>query len=114
MRFALLDLDDLVELGLRVSFTALHFAFDQFVIWRVDVLIERRRNLFHFKWREESVVDTFLKRINVYRLAEIFVGINIIVALGRCGKAKLHGRREVVENIAPIAFVVGSAAMAFV
>ena len=35
------DLDDLVEVFFRIALPDLHFAFDNHVVWRVDVLVER-------------------------------------------------------------------------
>ena len=84
------------------------------VVRRVDVLVERRRNLLHLERREEAVVDAFLERVDVDRLAEIGVGVHVVLALGRGGEAELHGGSEVFEDAAPVAFVVCAAAMALV
>ena len=114
MRFALLDLDDLVEVGFRVALPGFDLALDQRVVGRVDVLVERRRDLLHLERREEAVVDAVLERVDVDRLAEVGVGVHVVLALGRGGEAELHGGREVVEDAAPVAFVVRAAAMALV
>jgi hypothetical protein len=50
----------------------------------------------------------------IHRLAEVGVGVHVVLALGRGGQAQLHGRREVVEDAAPVALVVGAAAVALV
>ena len=114
VRFAFLDLDDLVEVGFRVALAGLDLALDQLVVGRVDILVERRGNLLHLERRQEAVVDAVLERIDVDRLAEILVGVHVVLALGRGGQAELHGGGEVVEDAAPVAFVVGAAAMALV
>ena len=49
-----------------------------------------------------------------HRLAEVGVGVHVVLAFRRGGQSKLHCRGEVVENCSPSAFVVGSAAVAFV
>ena len=49
VRLALLDLDDLVEVGFRVALAGLDLALDQLVVGRVDVLVERRGNLLHLE-----------------------------------------------------------------
>ena len=114
VRFALLDLDDLVEVGLRVALARLDLALDHCVVGRVDVLVERRGDLLHLERRQEAVVDAVLERVDVDRLAEVGVGVDVVLALGRGGQAELHGGREVVEDAAPVAFVVRAAAMALV
>ena len=114
VRFALLDLDDLVEVFLFVAFAGLDFAFNQLVVGRVDVLVERGLNLLHLERRQEAVVDAVLERVNVDRLAKILVGVDVVLALGRGGQTELHGRCEVFEDAAPSAFVLGTATMAFV
>ena len=54
----------LLKSGFRVALAGFDFAFDQFVVRRVDVLIERRGNLLHLEGREEPVVDAFFERID--------------------------------------------------
>ena len=68
----------------------------------------------HLERRQKAVVDAVLERIDKHRLAEIGVGIDVVLAFGRGGQAELHGRGEVFQNAAPVAFVVRAAAMAFV
>src|SRR3989339_847260 len=58
--FPFLDLDDLVEIGFRVALPGFDLALDQPVVWRIDILVERRGNLLHLERREEPVVDAFL------------------------------------------------------
>ena len=114
VRLALLDLDDLVEVGFRVALAGFDLALDQLVVGRVDVLVERGGDLLHLERRQEAVVDAFLERVDVDRLAEVGVGVDVVLALGRGGQAELHGRREVLQDAAPVALVVGAAAMALV
>ena len=114
VRFAFLDLDDLVEVGFLVALARLDLALDHCVIGRVDVLVERGGDLLHPERREEAVVDAFLERVDEDRLAEVGVGVHVVLALGRGGQAKLHGRGEVVQDAAPVALVVGAAAVALV
>jgi len=96
--FALLDLDDLVEVRFVVEFAGLDFTLHYVVVRRIDVVIQRSLNLLHLERREETVVDAVLERVDIDRLAEIGVGVHVILALGRGGEAELHGRGEVIEN----------------
>ena len=84
------------------------------VVRRIDIFVERRRDLLHLERRQEAVVDAFLERVDVHRLAEIGVGVDVVFALRRGGQAELHRRRKVFEDVAPVAFVVRAAAMALV
>lgn len=62
MGFALADFNDAIEVTLLVQPASLDLAFDQVIVRRENILVERRRDLFHLKWREESIVDAVLKR----------------------------------------------------
>ena len=91
VRFAFLDLDDLVEVGFRVALPGFDLALDQRVVGRIDILVERRGDLLHLERRQEAVVDAVLERVDVDRLAEVGVGVHVVLALGRGGEAELHG-----------------------
>ncbi len=114
VRFALFDLDDLVEVGFRVSFPDFNVALHDLVIRRIDILVKRRRNLPDAEWREETIIDALLERVDIDRLAEVSIRVHVVLALGCCRQAELNGGSEVFENVAPRAFVVRSAAMALV
>jgi hypothetical protein len=53
----------------------LNLAFDQLVVRRVGVLIQRRGDLLNPEGRQEAVVDAFLERVDVDRIAEVGIGI---------------------------------------
>ena len=74
----------------------------------------RGGELLHLERREKAVVDALLQRINVNGIAEIPVGIDVVGAPRRGGHAELHRGREIFENSAPVAFVVGTAAMTLI
>ena len=84
------------------------------VIRRIDILVERRGDLFHLERSQEPVIDTVLERVDVNRLAEVGVGVDIILALGRRGETQLHRRSEIFEDAAPIALIIRTAAMALI
>ena len=63
---------------------------------------------------EEAVVDAFFEGVDEDGVAEVFVGVGVVLALGGGGEAELDGRGEVFEDAAPRAFVLGAAAMTFV
>ena len=87
----LLDLDNPVEVVLHVAFALFHLSIVHFVVIRPYVFVDRSGDLVHAEGREKAVVDTFLERIHVDRLAEVVVGVRIVVSLGRGGQAQLHG-----------------------
>ena len=109
-----LDLDDLVEVVFGVALAAFDFAFHHLVIRRVLVLVERGGDLLYAERGEIAVVDAVFERVDVNRLAEVGVGVGVLLALGGGGQAELHGGGEVVHDAAPVAFIVGPAAMALV
>src|ERR1035437_1063081 len=57
VRLTFLDLNDLVEIGLRIELSALNLPLHNLVIWRVHELVEGRGNLLETERREESIVD---------------------------------------------------------
>ena len=114
VRFALLDLDDLVEVGFRIALPGFDFALHNLVIRRVDILVERCGNLLYAERREEAVIDALLERVDVDRLAEIGVGVRVLLALRRRGEPELNGGSKVIHDAAPIAFIICPAAMALV
>lgn len=81
---------------------------------QIDILIQPGGNLLHLERREKPVIDALLEGIDIDRLPEVAAGIHVVRALGRGGEAQLNDRGEVVQDPAPVAFVVGTAAMAFV
>jgi hypothetical protein len=92
VRFAFLDLYDLVEIGFRITLSGFNFALHYSVIRRIDILVQRRGNLFYAKRRQEAVVDALLQRVDVDRLAEVGVGVRILgVSASRLARAE---RRE--------------------
>jgi hypothetical protein len=56
VRLTLLDLNDLIEVGLRVALTSLDFPFDQLVVGGIDVFVERRGNLLDPERRQKAVI----------------------------------------------------------
>ena len=114
VRLPLLDLDDPVEILFFVALAGLDLTLHHRVGGGVDVLIQRRGNLAHLERSQEAVVDAVLERVDEYRLAEVAVGVHIVLALGRGREAELHCRGEVVHDAAPVALVVRAAAMALV
>ena len=112
--FALLDLDDAVEVRLRVPLTLLDLAFNHRVVRRIHILVQGGLDLLDLKGRQETIVDAVFERVNIDRVTEVAVGVHVLTSLGRGGQAELHGRLEIFQDAAPIAFVVGATAMAFI
>lgn len=108
------DFDNSIEFGFRVASPFLDFAFNDLVIGRVHVVVQRRGDLLHLERREIAIVDAFLQRVDISRFAEIGVGIGIDLALRRCRQSELQCRRKIFEDRAPCAFVTRAATMAFV
>ena len=68
----------------------------------------------HAVGREEAVVDALPQAVRVDRVAEVAVGVAVVVAQRRGGHAELVGGLEVLEDLAPVALVAGAAAVALV
>ena len=63
---------------------------------------------------EEAVVDALAQAVGVDRVAEVVVGVAVVLAQRRRGHADLEGGLEVFEDLAPVALVAGAAAVALV
>ena len=61
-----------------------------------------------------SLSEYVLERIDEHRLAKIGVSVDIVLTFRRRGEPQLDRRGEVVQDAAPVPFVVSAAAMAFV
>ncbi len=68
----------------------------------------------HAVRREEAVVDALPQAVFVDRIAEIAVGVAVVLAQRRGRHAELVGRLEVFEDLAPGAVIARAAAMALV
>ena len=112
--FALLDLDDAVEVGFLVNLAGFNFAFNDGIVRGVGVFIQRGFDAADFEGRQKTVVDAFLQRIDIDRIAEVFVSVGVFLAFGRGGQTELHGGREIFHDGAPVAFVVGAAAVTLI
>ena len=66
------------------------------------------------KRRQKAIVDAVLERVDKHWLAKVGVGVHVVAALGRGGQAQLHGGREVIQNAAPVALVIGPAPVTLV
>ena len=111
---AFLDLEDAVEIRLFVTLAGLDLALHHGVVGCINIFVERGGDLLQAKWRQKSIIDAVLERVNIDRIAEVGVGVHIVLAPWRGGETELHGGRKVVENATPVALVVRSAAMALV
>src|ERR1035437_7099701 len=63
---------------------------------------------------EEAVVNALPQTVSVNRVAEIKVGVAVLVAQRRGRHAELIRRLEIFKNLAPVGTVLGAAAMALV
>ena len=63
---------------------------------------------------EEAVVNALLETVGVNGVAEVEVGVAVFVTQGGSGHAKLVGRLEPFEDLAPVGFFPGAAAVTFV
>src|ERR1700733_1896631 len=114
VRLALFDLDNPVEVGFLIEFPALNFALHDLVIRRIDVLVERGGDLLYAERRQEAIVDALLERIDIQRIAEVSVGVRILLSLWRRSQAELNRGSKVFQDSAPVALVIGPAAVALV
>jgi len=111
---SLFDFDDAVEVGLAVGLFCVYIAFEEVIIRAVAVFVQTGLELADFEGGEVAVVDAGFEGIAVDGVAEVGVGVGVVFALGRCGEAELDGGFEVVEDVAPTAFIFCSASVAFV
>src|SRR5262245_51062164 len=63
---------------------------------------------------EETVINALLEAVLIDRVAEIQIGVAVLIAQRRRGHAELIGGREVFENFAPVGIVLRAAAMTLV
>ena len=63
---------------------------------------------------EEAVGDSLPQAVRIDRIAEIVVGVGVVLTTRRGCHADLKGRLEVVEDFPPVAVVAGAAAMALI
>src|SRR2546430_2324156 len=65
-------------------------------------------------WREESVLDPLLKAVLVDGVAEVHVGVAVVLAQRRRRHPKLIRWLEVLEDLPPGAFVPCASPMALI
>src|SRR5690242_10730349 len=63
---------------------------------------------------QETVVDALAEAVGVDGIAEVAVGIDIVITLGGCGHTKLIGGLEVIQYLTPVAVIGCTTAMAFI
>lgn len=63
---------------------------------------------------EEAVVNALAKTVLIDRVAEVEIGVAVVVAQGRGGHTELHGRREIIEYDLPGAILSRAATMTLV
>ena len=108
------DLDDAVHILLGVNPLPLYFSLNHLVIRGVDVLIQCGGMLAHSERGQVTIVDPLFEGVAINWLAKVGIGIDVIFTLWGCGQPQLHGGFEVVEDIPPVALVVGTATVALI
>src|SRR5271157_34800 len=63
---------------------------------------------------KKAIVNALAQAVSVKRVAEILVSVAVVFAERRGRHAELVGGLEVVQDLAPVAFIAGAAAVAFV
>ena len=63
---------------------------------------------------QETVLDALAETVSVDGIAEILIGIDVVMAQGRGGHTQLRGRLKIFEDLPPIAIVAGTAPVAFI
>ena len=58
--------------------------------------------------RKESVIDALPEAVGVERIVKVAVGVAVIVSQRGCRHADLKCRLEILENLAPVAFIAGA------
>ena len=98
------------------------FLVGDFAAVAVEVVLARppaggvplRDDAMHAVGREEAVVNALPQAVGVNRVAEVEVGVAVLVAHRRGGHAELIGGLEVFEDLAPVGIFLRAAAMALV
>ena len=81
---------------------------------RPPAVADIRRDIDDLEGREESVLDALLEAVGVHRVAEVRDVGDVPRLLGRRGHANLCRGREIFQNSAPAALLLGGAAMALI
>ena len=68
----------------------------------------------HSVRRQEAVIDPLPQAVFVNRIAEIAVGVTVVLAQRRCRHAELISRLKIFQDNAPCALVSRAAAMTFI
>ena len=68
----------------------------------------------HAVGRKEAVIDALPEAVGVERIVEIAVCVAVVLPQRRCRHAELICRLEILQNLPPVAFVAGAAAVALV
>ena len=111
----LLDGDvPLIKVLLRIDLTFFHFARQDFVFRRVDVIVNVALHLAMPERSEETISDAFLQGILIDRFPEVFIGVRIDIP-SRCGgHTELHGTAEILHNAPPTALIIRTPTMALI
>ena len=64
--------------------------------------------------RQKAVFDPLAEAVFVDRIAEVEIGVAVVLTKGRCGHAELIGRFEPGEDFAPVGIVTGAAPVALI
>src|SRR6185369_1898341 len=91
-RLTLSNFDGSVEVAFDVPPPFLDIAVNNVVIRRKNVLIDGRSDLLNLERRQEAVVDAVFQRVDVDRLSEILVRIDVILAFRGRRESKLNSR----------------------
>jgi len=108
------DLDDAVEIGFFVQAAGFDLTFQHLVIGSVDVVIQGGLNAFDLEGRQKAIVDAIFERIDIHRLAEVAVGVDVVAAARRGGQSQLHSRGKMLHDFPPGGFIVGTPAMTLI
>ena len=63
---------------------------------------------------QEAILDALLQAVGIDWLAKIFIGVNVVIPLGRGGHANLLRRLEILQDAPPAALFPGAAPVALV
>ena len=68
----------------------------------------------HFVWGQKSVLDALTQAVRVNGVPKITIGVPVILSERGGSHSELIGRLEVSKNFAPVALILGTAAVTFV
>ena len=115
MFVALLNLDSpVIEIRLRVSLFRVNFSAFHDVALLILIVINVARSCVHSERHQKTVLDALFQGISIDRVPKVGIGIGVVLS-SRCGgHTQLISAVEILHQLSPLTFIVGTSTMALV